>query len=371
MRLLRLRADGFRNLRDVTLTPHPRLTILVGDNGQGKTNLLEAIHLVSALRPLRAVERAAELVAFGRERGSIVGDFDLDGPLEVEVVVEPRGRRATVGGKAVRDVSILASRLGVVSFVPEDSAMVRGSPGDRRRGLDRFAFSLLPGFASVSRRFEDALEQRNRLLKEPVVDEGALDAFTPPFIEAAAELTRLRAEACRRWAPAFAAEAVAIGQDALAAELVYQSGIDEDGGDDGHDATVDVAGRLAERLRRGRAIERRKRSTLCGPQHDELLISKAGRAARFLASQGEARALVLALKLAAVRVLRDVKDQPPLLLLDDVAGELDRERAARLLTAIDETGAQCFVTTTAVSTLPPLGDAGVFTVTAGRLVAGG
>jgi DNA replication and repair protein RecF len=386
MRLEQLFVDGFRNLDDVTLTPHPRLTVIVGDNGQGKTNLLEAIHLVSALRPLRTTERANELVGFARERGRLHGRFALDGPLEVEVNVEQRGRKATVGGKAVRDVATLAAQLGVVSFVPEDSAMIRGSPGDRRRGLDRFAFSLLPGFAAASRRFEDALEQRNRLLKDPVVDEAALDAFTPPFIEAAADLTRLRCLAASRWAPAFAAEAEAIGGDALCATLAYHSGsvdgVVNVGGSVGDGADVGanvgavvgaevgaIAAHLAQRLKDGWRVERKKRSTLCGPQHDELVVQKADRAARFLASQGEARALVLALKLAAVRVLTEAKGQAPLLLLDDVAGELDASRQARLLQAVDETGAQCFVTTTSTATLPALGAARVVTVVAGTIAA--
>lgn len=379
MRLTELHADGFRNLRDVRLAPHPRLTVFVGDNGQGKTNVLEAIHLVSGLRPLRAVEKARELVGFDREQGLVRGRFDLDGPLDVEVVVEARGRRATIGGKAVRDVASLASRLGVVSFVPEDSTIIRGSPGDRRRGLDRFAYGLLPGFAQAARRFEEALEQRNRLLKEPVVDEAAVEAFTPPFVEAAVELTRLRIEATRRWAPAFSAEAHAIGDEGLVASLAYRSGLigdDDDENEDGLSGEGDeglrlepaaLRARLEERLVRGRIVERRKRSTLCGPQHDDLRITKGHRSARFLASQGEARALVLALKLAAVRVQAEGRGAPPLLLLDDLAGELDRRRAGRLLLAIDETGAQCFVTTTSTSTLPPLGDGVVLAVEGGRL----
>lgn len=394
MRLTHLSVDGFRNLRGVALAPHPRLTVMVGDNGQGKTNLLEAIHLVSALRPLRPLEKARELVAFGRDRGSVLGRFDLDGPLDVEVTVEPRGRRALVGGKAVRDVGVLASRLGVVSFVPEDSAMVRGSPGDRRRGLDRFAFGLLPGFAAVSRRFEQALEQRNRLLKEPVVDEDALAAFTSPYVDAAVELTRLRSEAVRRWAPSFSAEARAIGDDGLVATMTYRSGIiaraavasdgagqsddaddaygEYDGSDDDADGSDELEpgalrASLLERLSRDRFAERRRRSTLCGPQHDELVLGKGGRPARFLASQGEARALVLALKLAAVRIYEDSRGTPPMLLLDDVAGELDRQRAARVLAAIEDTHAQCFVTTTSLQTLPPLGDGLVVTIERGSI----
>ena len=363
MRLQSLFVDGFRNLEDLHLEAHPRLTVFVGDNGQGKTNTLEAIHLVSALRPLRAVERAHELVAFGRERGHIKATFDLDGPLDVDITVEQRGRKALVGGKAVRDVATLVSRLGVVSFVPEDSAIIRGSPGDRRRGLDRFAWVLFPAFSSVVRRFEDALEQRNRLLKEHHLDERALDAFTPPFVDAAVELCRLRAQATALWAPAFQAEAEAIGGEALSAAMTYESGFASDA-----NAAVDVLrDELDQRLAAGRDTERRKRSTLCGPQHDDLAITKTGRKARFLASQGEARALVLALKLASVRVYTEVRGQGPLLLLDDVAGELDRHRAGRVLAAIDEHRVQCFVTTTSTSTLPALGDCGVYTIAGGKL----
>jgi DNA replication and repair protein RecF len=357
--------DGFRNLQGVTLRPHPRLTVLVGDNGHGKTNLLEAIHLVAALRPLRPVERAAELVTFGREHGLVRGRFALDGPLDVEVRVEQRGRKATVGGKAVRDVATLAGRLGVVSFVPDDATMIRGGPGDRRRGLDRFAYALFSSFAAASRRFDEALEQRNRLLKEPVVDDDALDAFTPPFVAAAVEVARLRAEACARWAPVFADEARAIGNDALAATLSYESGFFD--GDVCTTSSTALVDHLQARLDRGRDVEKKKKSTLCGPQHDDVAIHKAGRGARFLASQGEARALVLALKLAAVRILTEARGQGPLLLLDDVAGELDKERAARLLRGIDEHGAQVFVTTTGTDTLPPLGDCAVVGVHDGRL----
>jgi DNA replication and repair protein RecF len=372
MLLREIHVDGVRNLLDVTLRPHPRLTVLVGDNGQGKTNLLEAIHLVSALRPVRPVERAAELVGFGREHGRIQAQFDVDGPLEVVINVEPRGRKATIGGKSVRDVAVLSSRLSVVSFVPDDAAMIRGSPGDRRRGLDRFAFSLFPQFAAASRRFEEALEHRNRLLKDVVVDDDALAAFTPPFVSAAVELTRLRAEACARWAPVFSDEARALGGDALAAELQYDAGMISDDDDDDDDVTqrssADLEALLEERLRRGRDIEKRKKSTLCGPQHDDVVLLKLGKKARFLASQGEARALVLALKLASVRLLTAARGQGPLLLLDDVAGELDKQRAARLLTSIDEHGAQAFVTTTDTQTLPPLGESLVVSVSGGRLL---
>jgi DNA replication and repair protein RecF len=370
MKLEHISVDSVRNLAHVELAPHPRLTVLIGDNGQGKTNLLECVHLASALRPLRSVEKASELVMFGKERGLIKARFELDGPLPIEVLVEPKGRKATVAGKSVRDVGALSWRIGVVSFLPEDSAMIRGGPEQRRRGLDRFAYSILPGFAEVARRFEEALERRNRVLKAPVVDIELLESYDAPFAQAAASLTRARAAAVARWAPAFRTEARAIGGDALDAEMRYAPDID--GMDDANADEAKLIERFLEELGAARGYELKRRSTAKGPHHDDVVLWKAYGAkekARFLASQGEARALVLAMKIATVRLSTEARGTGPLLLLDDVAGELDPEKGARLFRAVDDTDAQVFVTTTHQAVLPPLGDAKVLTVQAGALVA--
>jgi DNA replication and repair protein RecF len=368
MKLAHIHVDGVRNLMGVELEPHPRLTVLVGDNGQGKTNLLEAIHLASALRPLRPLERAADLVAFGRVRGVVRARFELEGPLTVEVVVEPTGRAATIAGKSVRDVGALSSRIGVVSFLPEDSAMIRGGPEQRRRGLDGFAFSILPGFADVARRFQRALERRNRVLKAAVVDADLLESYDRPFAEAAAALTRARAAAVAAWAPSFRSEARAIGGDALEADMRYAPDLE------GSDALADGAliERFLEELAAARAQELTRRSTAKGPHHDDVVFWKATHEkARFLASQGEARALVLASKIAAVRLCTAARGTGPLLLLDDVAGELDPDKGARLFHAVDDTGAQAFVTTTHATSLPDerlrKGDARIVTVRAGTI----
>jgi DNA replication and repair protein RecF len=355
VKLTELHVDGVRNLSAIDVVPHRRLTVFVGQNGQGKTNLLEAIHLVAALRPLRPLERASDLVSFGRERGVVRAKFDLDGPLDVEVVVEPKGRRASIAGKSVRDVGEVASRIGVVSFLPDDAAMIRGGPELRRKGLDRFAYSLFPGFAQIAKRFEDALERRNRVLKAPVVDEDLLASYDAPFADAAMELTKARALASSKWAPAFHAEAKNIGGELLEAEMQYAPAVEAD------------VERILEELGASRTQELKRRTTAIGPQQDDLVFSKGDRKARFLASQGEARALVLALKLAAVRLATEARGTGPLLLLDDVAGELDPEKAARLFRAVDETGAQVFVTTTHESALPAVGECATFHVVSGRL----
>ncbi len=379
MHLEHLFVDGVRNLAEIDLRPHRRLNVFVGANGQGKTNLLEAIHLLAALRPLRPLERAADLVGFGRERGVARGRFELDGPLPIEVLVEPKGRRASVAGKSVRDVGEVAARIGVVSFLPDDAAMIRGGPELRRRGLDRFAYSLDPAFAVVARRFEEALERRNRVLKAPVVDEELLESYDAPFCAAAAALTRARAVAVARWAPAFRAEARAVGGDALLAHMAYAPAVSgaaavarADGDALAAARALDeaaLASSLSEALGAARAQELKRRSTAMGPHHDDVVLLKADRKARFLASQGEARALVLAMKLAAVRLVTEARGTGPLLLLDDVAGELDPEKAARLLRAVDDTGAQVFVTTTHEGALPSFGDGVVVPIRAGTVAA--
>lgn len=366
MKLHRLHADGVRNLREVTLEAHPRLTAFVGDNGQGKTNLLEALHLAAALRPLRQVERARELVGFDRERGLVRARFDLDGPLDVEVQLEHRGRKALLAGKAVRDVAEIASRIGVVAFTPEDLAIVRGAPERRRRALDQLAFGLEPSFAALARRYEQALDRRNRLLKEARPDRALLESYTEPLVDAGVELARARARAARAWSPEFSAAALRISDERLLAELSYAASfLDED--------ILEISPARAkeafhERLLGQAESERYRKTTLSGPHLDDVALLVSERRARRLASQGEARALVLALKLAAVRLYTRARGTPPLLLLDDVAGELDPKKAACLFDTALEVGAQTFVTATHAGLLPSLDDALVVRIADGQVV---
>ena len=369
MRLERLYADGLRNLDAVDITAHPRLTIFVGDNGAGKTNLLEAVHLVAALRPLKPLERAKDLVGFGRERGVARGDFDLDGPLPIEVVVESGGRKATLAGKSVRDIGQVASRIGVVSFTPEDLVVIRQGPDHRRRALDRFAYGLDPTFARAAKYYEDALSRRNRVLKDSGPQMVA--AYTPPLVDAGVALLRARARALAQWEGAFSEAAAQISDGRLVAKMRYASPVLDDAGADATDDDIALA--FAARLERVSEGERVRRTTLAGPHLDDIALTldrdDAERRARHLASQGEARALVLAMKIAQVRVYTAARQTAPLLLLDDVAGELDPRRAACLFDVADEVGAQTFVTVTHVGALPRADDALVYAIAGGRAQA--
>ncbi len=365
MHLKRLAVDDVKNLVGVRFEPHPRLNVFVGDNGQGKTNLLEAIHLAAALRPLRSVERAADLVRFGKERGTISARFEVDGPLDVDVVVEPKGRRASIADKRVQDVSEVAQKIGVVAFVPEDAAIVRGGPAERRRALDRFAFGLMPTFAKIARRYESALERRNRLLRQGTADDALLGSYTALLVETGVELVRARTTAAAAWSPLFSIAAREVAS--LDASIRYAStlGGDEDVRAEGEPGTI--ARRFEDALLRAADQERRRGTTAVGPHLDDVIVAKDDKKARWLASQGEARAIVLALKIAAVRATTKARGAAPLFLLDDVAGELDPDKAKHLFAVVDEVGSQTFVTTTHEGALPPLGARRVAFIRAGGI----
>jgi DNA replication and repair protein RecF len=365
MRLLSLYAHGFRNLDEVRFEAHPRLNVFVGPNGVGKTNLLEAVHLVAALRLLRPSERASELVRFDLDKGVVKGGFDLDGPLPIEVTLEKRGRKATLAGKQVKDVGEVAARIGVVSFTPEDLAIVRQGPEYRRRALDRFAFHLSPSFAQVAKRYAAALSQRNKLLKGWPVDPDLLASYTAPLVEAGAELVAARLDAIARWRPAFIHSAGRITGGEVDAGLSYRSSLIEEG--EGEVAVVEIASRLHDKLSAQAQTELDRKTTLSGPHLDDVVISMDARRARHLASQGEARALVLALKMAEVLTLTEARQSAPLLLLDDVAGELDPARAAFLFETVDAVEAQTVVTCTHEGLLPHGREAAVLTIDDGRV----
>ena len=368
MHLVQLYADGFRNLREVRIDAHRRLNAFLGANGQGKTNLLESIHLAAALRPLRPTERSRDLLGFDRDNGHVRADFDLDGPLDVDVTIQSKGRKALMAGKAVRDIAEVASRIGVVAFTPEDLTIVRGSPDKRRRALDRFAFGLRPSFAHTARRYEQILDRRNRLLKSNHFDVNLWHSYAEPFVDAAIELMRARAEAAARWAPAFKEAACTITDASVDTSLRYHSAWSKDFDVLETEATLfrqqfmDV---MASKL----DAERQRRTTLSGPHLDDVVFTLGDRRARHFASQGEARAIVLALKIASVRLFREARDAGPLLLLDDVAGELDPHKAKCLFQCVEEVGAQVFVTATHRELIPDQGPLRCFQIEAGRVVA--
>jgi DNA replication and repair protein RecF len=341
VRLRALHLQDFRNLAEVTLEPSPRLTVLLGENGQGKTNLLEAVYLLATLRPLRAT-RLAELVRFGADRA--VAAARVEGPggeRTLAVEVGPGGRTATLDGKPADRLDSYLEGLAAVCFSPDDLLLVKGGPDGRRRFVDRAAFNRWPAVLGEAREFVRALRARNAALRAgggPVEE-----SFRPPLVRAAARMLRRRRDVVVELEPRLeAAFAEISGPGAPRAALAYRpsGGLALDGDEAALAARYDeaLAARLPRDLERG--------YTTCGPHMDDVLLGVGGRAARTYGSQGQQRAYVLALRIAEVENLRAILARPPLLLLDDVSSELDPSKNAFLLAYVASLPAQAFLTST-------------------------
>ena len=344
MLLLDVSTRSFRNLSEARIELGRRTTVLFGPNGQGKTNFLEACHLLCTLRPLRA-QKLAELVRIGSEQSALVrGRFELSGGMrEVEVEVGREGRSARVDGKTVRDPDELFGGLATVAFTPDDLAVVKGGPEGRRKLLDRAAQNRHPSHLADSREYLRALRARNELLRQDAPPD-LLASFDEPLARLGANVRRRREEVLEEIRPhaqqAFAE--VARGEDPL--ELVYlAAGRDSDGLAGAGEALAD---RLLDALRRRLPRDRERGYTSVGPHADDLGLSLGERAARLYASQGQSRAIVLAFKIGEIENLKSVQGRAPLLLLDDVSSELDPARNAFLMAYLAALDGQVVLTTT-------------------------
>ena len=351
MRLLSLSLRDFRNIREARLEPSPRATVLVGPNGQGKTNLLEGLFLLCTLKPLRAA-RLAELVRFGAERARVQGDFEGPGGVRrVAVEIGPEGRTAFLDGKPLASSDRLDAFFegrAAVCFSPDDLLLVKGGPDQRRRFLDRAAFNRWPAVLAEARDYLHALRERNAALRRS--EPGVEESFRAPLVRAGARLVTRRlalvAELSPRMAEAFAEIS---GPDAEGASLAYRpaAGVPASGTEE------EIAHHLAEALSIRLGRDRERGYTSAGPHMDDLTLALGARGARPYGSQGQQRALVLALKIAEIENLRDRLGRPPLLLLDDVSSELDPEKNTHLLRHLSALPGQAFLTTTDRRLLEP------------------
>jgi len=295
--LFALRAADFRNLAAVELSLGPGATVIAGENGQGKTNLLEALFFLATLKPLRA-SRLAELVRFGQPRARVEGEFELSGARRaIAVEVEKGERRALVDGKPAASLESYFGGVSVVAFTPDDLSLVKEGPEARRRFLDRAVFNRFPAYLQESRNYGRALRSRNRLLRERA-ESALVAAFDAPLAQAGARLWSRRRALLEELAPrvgrAFAEISRAEADPEPLLEVGYRAaGLEALGARSEAELAQALLGLLGERLAR----DRERGFTSVGPHADELSLRHRERPARAYASQGQQRAIVLALKL--------------------------------------------------------------------------
>jgi DNA replication and repair protein RecF len=364
-----LTAENVRNLQPLQLQPRERFNVFVGDNGQGKTNLLEAIYAVAALRSFRT-SRLADMIAFASPSAPVGENALADRPRDAarntrgdegersarigarvlkdelvrvyEVVVGPAGRKVTLDGKPARPLARYFGGFNVVVFTPEDLQLPRGAPGDRRRFIDRAVFNLRPDYLATVQDYEKVLRQRNAILKlagQQAMSGGRAEEMLAIYdtqlatlgLAVAGARAALVAELRGELSAAFSA--ITHGERQASARYVSRT------------AGASVEDILAAH-RDGRVKDLATQSTQFGPHRDDLAFELDGRDAGSFASQGQLRAIMLAWKTAELAVLSRTHGDPPILLLDDVSSELDPARNAYLFEHLANQAGQCFITTT-------------------------
>jgi DNA replication and repair protein RecF len=335
MRLREIRLRDFRNIPEAALHFASDRCFLLGPNGQGKTNLLEAIGYVSALRAFRPGDNRV-LVREGATEAALVHRMEHEtlGASEVLLRIRPRGKEVVFDGAPVRRLADIIGRFPTVLFASEDIQLLRGGPALRRRFLDLHLASLDSGYLEVLQHFHRALEQRNRLLKADAPSARELAAFEAQLAPAAAAVVARRRAGVGALARLLVDFHLRIAEGAEKAEISYRPDIEAEDAD---------AYRAA--LEKNRARDRQLRSTQRGPHRDDVDLRLDGREAALYGSEGQQRALVLALRFAQLRDARDRLGIAPVVLADDVLGELDPVRRARFWAAL-EPGLQLFATGT-------------------------
>jgi DNA replication and repair protein RecF len=334
LRFERLSIRHFRNIDAIDFEPAPRLNVVVGDNGQGKTSLLEALYLVATTKSFRS-ERLAPIVQTGAERAIVVARVNEAGALrEQRAIVTPERRSVLLDDKHPSSLSHYATRTPVVAFHPADLELVSGGATPRRTLLDRVALYVDPPGALARSRFQRAQRSRQKALEERGTAARELEAFEAVMAEEGARLALARG---RAWA--VLGERLGPALERVAAPDTRAEGRYVPGG------PTDVA-EFAARLGASRALDLRRGALTFGPQRDEIEFSVDGRPARACASQGQQRLITLALKFAELECIRMARGAHPVLLLDDVSSELDPERTRAVAAWLDASESQVFVTTT-------------------------
>lgn len=364
-----LHVQNFRNLAQVRLDAHPRFNILSGQNGQGKTNILEAIYLLSAVKSFRP-QVNSDLIRFGQQQASLVARVDRGGSERiVRLEIGPRGKKIFLNDAPVRQLSNFFGTVNVVIFGPEDIAILKGSPSERRRFIDRAIFNAQPAYATETQHYEDVLAQRNALLKTARYDAPLMSVYDEQLVQYGAQIIERRLDFLTHFRPILRRVFRAIFDDSFEAEIGYYMKWRDP---EGHDfvraeppdlsATADnragqIAGGRRDRrdleqvlfdgLASTRADEQRRGYTLVGPHRDDLSTRINGRDIKTFASQGQHRAFVLAMKIAEISYLEERYRFAPILLLDDVSSELDRARNRFLFDFLRQRKeGQVFITTT-------------------------
>jgi DNA replication and repair protein RecF len=331
--LSHLRLRDFRNYARLDADFAPGFHLLLGDNAQGKTNILEAVYLMATLRSFRGVG-GAQMIRHG-QRGYFAGGNVVGmGEHEIKMFWSAKERSLSLDGRPVKKLADYFGALRAVVFCTEDLQLVKGAARARRRFLDLLLAQTSPVYLPLLQRYMRAVRARNALLKNRSADEATLDSFSQEMVKLGDEIIRARREIIPKFSPLARLAYRRISNDAEELRIEYRPSVKND---------------FAVELAQSRVRERSFRATLIGPHRDDLQLLLNEKAAAQFGSEGQKRTLAIALKMAQAEFLGGVHGSAPVLLIDDVMGELDVKRRSGFLPLLEQarkTSGQVFMTAT-------------------------
>lgn len=333
MHLAQLKLRDFRNYPRLDVNFTPGFHVLLGDNAQGKTNILEAVYLMATLRSFRGVG-SAQMIRHGQKGYFVGGKVVGRAEHEIKMYWSSRERKLALDGQPVKKLTDYLGTLRTVCFCTEDLQLVKGTGRTRRRFLDLLLSQTQRGYLPILQRYMQVVRSRNALLKQHAPDVMLLDSYSEQLVKLGNEIIRYRRELIPKLSPLARLAYRRISNDAEELRIEY---------------APNVRGDFEVELAQVRERERRFRVTLLGPHRDDLQLLLNEKSAAQFGSEGQKRTLAIALKMAQAEYLTGIHGSAPVLLIDDVMGELDVKRRSGLLPLLErarETSGQVFMTCT-------------------------
>lgn len=360
MKVELVKLEQFRNIETLSMEPCANVNIICGDNAQGKTNLVEALWLLTGAKSFRGA-RDAEFIRFGEAQARVEALFWKDGRTQSARITFGQRKLPELNDIPLSSVTGFAGVFCAVVFSPSHLGLIQGGPLERRRFVDTCICQLAPSYISLLSDYHRVMAQRGSLLKDISYSSyllDTLDVWDEKLVSLAALIVQQRAAYTQRMARHATDIYSGISAEREALSMSYSVA-------GGWDGAEEYRGWFARTLRENRAEDIRLRATTAGPHRDDITMEIQGNNVRSFGSQGQQRSTVLALKLAEARLIREVLDDDPVILLDDVMSELDKKRQDYLLSHISEN--QVFITCCDTSGLGSLPEGRLFSMCGGAL----
>lgn len=347
MYIERLELKDFRNYDSIEMSFSSKINVLIGENAQGKTNLMESLYVLSMAKSHRT-SNDKELIRWEADYGKIKGDIQKKyGSLPLELVLSKKGKKAKVNHLEQTRLSDYIGQLNVVMFAPEDLYLVKGSPQVRRRFLDMEIGQISPVYLHDLLHFHKIMKQRNHILKQhqgkQMLNDVMFDVYTEQYIDAAIKVIQKRfqfMQLLQQWAEPIHF-GISRGLEKLQISYKSSTGIQPEW------SVIEMKNHLEKKIAASLSRELYRGVSLIGPHRDDLQFFVNDYDVQTYGSQGQQRTTALSLKLAEIELIKQEVGESPVLLLDDVLSELDDYRQSHLLNTI-QGDVQTFVTTTSV-----------------------